>query len=131
MGPRSYSPVRRAFYYCSNLGTFNATRTRVNWAIYNKEFEKNHTGKSGILLPRFWHICLVPYKKPCDRTKQCCWHHPREFWRPARVRPAGFGDLSFCKRTTTAKTNSRLRHSGMTTITTKSQTKKLRDDFLI
>ena len=40
------------------------------------------------------------------------------------------GDPLFRKRTTTAKTDSRLQHSGMTTITTRSRIKTLWDDGL-
>ncbi len=40
------------------------------------------------------------------------------------------GDPLFRKRTSTAKTDSRLRHSGMTAITTRSRIKALRDDGL-
>lgn len=82
MGQRSYSPVRRAFYYCSNLDAFNATRTRVNWAIYNKEFEKNRIGKSGTLHPRFWHICLVPYKNRATALNNAVGIIPESFGGP-------------------------------------------------
>lgn len=91
MGQRSYSPVRRAFYYCSNLDAFNATRTRVNWAIYNKEFEKNRIGKSGTLHPRFWHICLVPYKNRATALNNAVGIIPKSFGGPLGCGPQGAG----------------------------------------
>lgn len=91
MGQRSYSPVRRAFYYCSNLDAFNATRTRVNWAIYNKEFEKNRIGKSGTLHPRFWHICLVPYKNRATALNNAVGIIPESFGGPLGCGPQGSG----------------------------------------
>ena len=55
-------------------------------------------------------------KKKSKSKNQC---HPRGFWRPAGF----FEDLPFRKRTTTAKTDSRLQLSGMTTSKNKNKNK--------